>query len=192
VRRAVPAALALAVAVLLTGCSQQGWSSPSDGSSDIAGTGVTEWKHPTTAPIDFSGPTVDGGTFRSADHRGEVLVVNFWYAGCGPCQAEAPTLRSLAEQYQGKGVQFVGVNVRDEAGEAKPFEQKYKVPYPSILDQANHGAVELAFAGSIQPNATPTTLVIGKSGRVIARLLGQADPSTLDTLITSARDGEGA
>lgn len=191
-RRALPAALALAVAVLLTGCTQQGWSSPSDGSSDIAGTGVTEWKKPTSAPIRFSGPTVDGSTFRSSDYAGKVLVVNFWYAGCGPCQSEAGTLRTLAEKYKAEGVQFVGVNVRDEAGEAKPFEQKYGVPYPSILDQANHGAVELAFAGSIQPNATPTTLVLGRSGRVIARLLGQVDPSTLDTLIRSAQDGEGA
>jgi thiol-disulfide isomerase/thioredoxin len=188
VRRALPAALALGAALLLTGCTQQGWTSPSDGQT-IDGTGVEEWQHPTTAPVSFSGPTTDGSVFRSSAHKGEVLVVNFWYAGCGPCQTESPTLKALAEQYTGKGVQFVGVNVRDEAGEAKPFEEKYGVPYPSILDQANHGAVELAFAGSIQPNATPTTLVIGKDGRVTARMLGQADPSILKTLIDSAVSG---
>jgi thiol-disulfide isomerase/thioredoxin len=188
VRRALPAALALGAALLLTGCTQQGWTSPSDGKT-IDGTGVEEWQHPTTAPVSFSGPTTDGSVFRSSAHKGEVLVVNFWYAGCGPCQTESPTLKTLAERYAGKGVQFVGVNVRDEAGEAKPFEEKYGVPYPSILDQANRGAVQLAFAGSIQPNATPTTLVIGKSGRVTARMLGQADPSILKTLIDSAVSG---
>jgi peroxiredoxin len=190
-RRALPAALALTTAVLLSGCTQQGWQSPSDGTT-ISGTGVEEWQHPTTPPVRFSGPTTDGGTFRSADHAGQVLVVNFWYAGCAPCQAEAATLKTLADQYTGKGVQFVGVNVRDEAGEAKPFEEKFGVPYPSILDQANHGAVELAFAGSIQPNATPTTLVIGKKGRVIGRMLGQADPSILNALISSAVSGRDA
>jgi thiol-disulfide isomerase/thioredoxin len=191
VRRALPAALALGAALVLTGCTQQGWTSPSDGKT-IDGTGVEEWQHPTTAPVSFSGPTTDGSVFRSSAHKGEVLVVNFWYAGCGPCQTESPTLTSLATKYKDKGVQFVGVNVRDAAGEAKPFEEKYGVPYPSILDQANHGAVELAFAGSIQPNATPTTLVIGKNGRVTARMLGQADPSILDTLIASAVSGRDA
>ncbi|MCU1473499.1 TlpA disulfide reductase family protein [Amnibacterium sp.] len=187
-RRTLPAALALGAALLLSGCTQQGWTSPSDGRT-IDGTGVEEWQHPTSAPVSFSGPTTDGSVFRSSAHKGEVLVVNFWYAGCGPCQTESPTLTTLAEQYTGKGVQFVGVNVRDEAGEAKPFEEKYGVPYPSILDQANHGAVELAFAGSIQPNATPTTLVIGRDGRVTARMLGQADPSILKALIDSAVSG---
>lgn len=187
----MPAAIALAAAILLTGCSQPGWSSPSDGRT-VAGTGVEEWQHPTTAPVIFSGPTTDGTVFRSSAHRGEVLVVNFWYAGCGPCQAESPTLSALATKYKDKGVQFVGVNVRDEIGEAKPFEKKYGVPYPSILDQANHGAVELAFAGSIQPNATPTTLVLDKDGRVTARMLGQADPSILNSLISSALAGRDA
>ncbi|HEY8318664.1 MAG TPA: TlpA disulfide reductase family protein [Amnibacterium sp.] len=191
-RRSLPAAAALAVALLLTGCTQQGFSSPGDGGTTVGGTGVEEWQHPTTDPIAFSGPTVDGSTFDSKDYRGQVLVVNFWYAGCGPCQSESPTLTSLAAKYKGKGVQFVGVDVRDEAGEAKPFEQKYGVPYPSILDQANHGAVELAFAGSIQPNATPTTLVLDKQGRVTARMLGQADPSILATLIDSAKSGRDA
>jgi thiol-disulfide isomerase/thioredoxin len=184
----LPVVVTLAAALLLTGCSQQGWSSPGDGTT-IDGTGVEEWQHPTTAPVSFSGPTTDGSVFRSAAHKGDVLVVNFWYAGCGPCQTESPTLTSLATKYKDKGVQFVGVNVRDEIGEAKPFEEKYGVPYPSILDQANHGAVELAFAGSIQPNATPTTLVLDKRGRVVARMLGQADPSILDTLISSALAG---
>jgi thiol-disulfide isomerase/thioredoxin len=191
VRRALPAALTLAAALLLTGCTEQGWSSPSAGKT-IDGTGVEEWQHPTTAAVSFSGPTTDGSVFRSSAHRGQVLVVNFWYAGCGPCQTEAPTLKALATKYKAEGVQFVGVNVRDAAGEAKPFEEKYGVPYPSILDQANHGAVELAFAGSIQPNATPTTLVVGKNGRVTARMLGQADPSILDTLISSAVSGRDA
>ena len=190
-RRALPAAIALSAALLLTGCTQQGWSSPSAGKT-IDGTGVEEWQHPTTAPVSFSGPTTDGSVFDSSAHRGEVLVVNFWYAGCGPCQSESPTLTSLARKYEDKGVQFVGVNVRDEVGEAQPFEKKYDVPYPSILDQENHGAVELAFAGSIQPNATPTTLVLDKDGRVTARMLGQADPSILNSLISSALAGRDA
>ncbi|MDQ1513503.1 MAG: hypothetical protein QOC59_1345 [Microbacteriaceae bacterium] len=180
----------LTSALLLSGCSQQGPQVPDSGF--VAGDGVDEWRHPTTQPVDFSGPTVNGGRFRSADHRGEVLVVNFWYAGCGPCIAEAPDLRTVAAAYTGKDVQFVGVNIRDEAGEARPFEVRNRITYPSILDQANGGAAQLAFASSIQPNAVPTTLVVDKDGRVTARILGRVNASVLRTLIDAARSGRDA
>jgi thiol-disulfide isomerase/thioredoxin len=116
--------------------------------------------------------------------------VNFWYAGCGPCIAEAPDLERVAKDFAGKGVQFVGVNIRDEAGEAQSFARQHAVSYPSIVDQANGGAAQLAFADSIQPNATPTTLVVGKKGRVIGRILGPINESVLATLIKSARSGQ--
>ena len=46
------------------------------------------------------------------------------------------------------------------------------------------GAMQLAFSGSIPPNAVPTTLVLDRSGRVAARVLGQvSSPSILETLI---------
>jgi thiol-disulfide isomerase/thioredoxin len=185
-RLAAPAAL-LAV-LLLAGCTQTGAQAPDSGSVSIDG--VEEWHHPTTAPVSFSGPTADGRTFRSSAYAGQVLVVNFWYAGCGPCIAEAPDLERVAKDFAGKGVQFVGVNIRDEAGEAQSFARQHAVSYPSIVDQANGGAAQLAFADSIQPNATPTTLVVGKRGRVIGRILGPINESVLATLIKSARSGQ--
>jgi thiol-disulfide isomerase/thioredoxin len=189
-RRRLAVVTALIATLALAGCAQRGPQVPNAGF--VGGDGVQEWQHPTTAPVEFSGPTVDGATFRSADHAGKVLVVNFWYAGCGPCRAEAADLRKVATDYAGKGVQFVGVNIRDEAGDAEPFDRQYRIPYPSILDQRNHGATELAFASSIQPNAVPTTLVVGKKGRVTARILGPVNESVLATLIDAARSGRDA
>jgi thiol-disulfide isomerase/thioredoxin len=187
--RRIGVALALAAALLLTGCTEK-VAQPGVGS--MAGQGIDEWKHPTTAPVSFSGPTADGGTFRSSDHAGEVLVVNFWYAGCGPCIAEAPDLKKLAKGLAGSSVRFVGVNVRDEAAEAQRFDKQHAMPYPSIVDQADGGATQLAFAASIQPNAVPTTIVIGKRGRVTARVIGQINESVLATLIDDARTGRAA
>jgi hypothetical protein len=46
--------------------------------------------------------------------------------------------------------------------------------------------VQLAFAGTVAPNAVPTTLVLDKQGRVASRVLGRIqDASILDTLISS-------
>lgn len=49
-----------------------------------------------TAP-DFTLPTADGSTWRLSDHRGKVIVMNFWTTTCQPCIEEMPSLISLAQ-----------------------------------------------------------------------------------------------
>ncbi|KQX05332.1 MULTISPECIES: TlpA family protein disulfide reductase [unclassified Leifsonia] len=133
--------------------------------------------------IDFSGTTQDGEAFDSTEHAGDVLVVNFWYAGCAPCRAEAADLESINQEFGDDGATFIGVNVRDQSAQAQAFDEKYGVTYPSIMDLES-GAVQLAFAGKVPANAVPTTLVLDKQGRVAARILGQLQsPSILETLV---------
>jgi len=134
-------------------------------------------------PVDFTGKTDTGGTVSSADYAGGVLVVNFWYAACGPCRAEAPLLEKAATSFDGQDVAFLGVNTSDSAEAAAAFAQNYGVSYPSLI-AAEDGAIKLAFAQRTPINATPTTLVIDKQGRVAARIIGQLlDASILETLV---------
>lgn len=133
-------------------------------------------------PVVFEGVTADGDSVRSDQYVGEVLVLNFWYAGCPPCRIEAPDLEELFQQFDGDGATFLGVNVRDQAETALYFERDQGISYPSVID-VNDGNMLLAFAGTVAPNAVPTTLVIDAQGRVAARFLGRIDPSTLKTII---------
>ena len=134
-------------------------------------------------PVSFTGETAEGSEVSSDDYAGEVLVLNFWYAACPPCRVEAPDLEALHTDFEGNGASFLGVNVRDQADTAKTFEAKTGISYPSVID-ANDGNLMLAFAGTVAPNAVPTTLVIDKQGRVAARFLGAIDgPSSLRTII---------
>lgn len=181
---------ALAAVLLLAGCTEQGAQVPDSGY--ITGKGVvTEWENPTTGPVTFSGKTSDGSTFSSKQYLGKVVVVNFWYAGCPPCRAEAPTLNALATQYAGD-VQFVGVNVTDDRVTTAGFERTHKSTYPSIVDQEQGASVQLAFAASKPPKAVPSTLVLDRKGRVVARVVGQANKSVLNTLIEDTIDGQAA
>jgi thiol-disulfide isomerase/thioredoxin len=133
--------------------------------------------------LSFSGPLDTGGAFSSADHAGSVMVVNFWYAGCPPCRLEAPDLEALHQEFLPAGVVFVGVNILDQAPTALAFADDFGVSYPSIID-TNEGAVRLAFAGQVAPNAVPTTVVIDQQGRVAARISGLlTDPDVLAQLI---------
>jgi thiol-disulfide isomerase/thioredoxin len=180
-------AVGLATLVALTGCAPDNLAEQyraGSGKNYIAGDGsITEVAIANRAPaIEFSGTDLDGKAISSADYAGKVLVVNFWYAGCAPCRAEAPDLAKVAAEVAGKDVAFLGVNVRDGAETAKTFNTTFGITYPSVTDL--DGKVQLAFSSSVAPNAVPTTLVLDKQGRVAARVLGRlASPSILSTLV---------
>lgn len=134
-------------------------------------------------PVVFEGVTETGETVTSDDYRGGVLVVNFWYAACGPCIVEAPLLEEVWQDYQDQGVAFLGVNTYDQPATALSFARDNNVTYPSVID-VNDGQVKLAFAQLTPIQATPTTLVIDRDGRVAARIIGQlAAASILSTLV---------
>jgi thiol-disulfide isomerase/thioredoxin len=185
------AAIGIAAVLLLTGCASDPLAEQyKEGSNKgyIAGDGsVTEIPEAERGDsISFAGATESGEKISSEDFTGEVLVVNFWYAACAPCRAEAPDLQELSAEYDGKGAQFIGVNVYDQADTALSFNETYGITYPSILD-VQDGAVKLAFTGTVPPKAVPTTIVLDKEGRVSARILGQLkEASILGTLSRDA------
>ncbi len=194
-RRTVTAVMAagvvLAAAASLAACSSDPLADQyraGSGKNYIAGDGsVTEIAPENRGkPIDFSGTTIDDEQLASQDLVGQVVVVNFWYAGCAPCRKEAPDLEAVnqAQVVTGAPVTFVGINVRDQAATAASFNSTFGISYPTLTDQ--NGSIQLAFSSSVPPNAVPTTLILDAEGRVAARILGAlADRSILTSLIDS-------
>ena len=183
-------AAVLSLLLVLTGCTSDPLAEQfrqGDNKNYIAGDGtVTEFavdQRPVFDPWD--GVTESGDGLSSESLEGYVVVMNWWYAACAPCRAEAPDLAALSEEFSDRGVQFVGVNVRDTAETALAFDRRFDINFPSIIDAAD-GSVSLAFTGVVSPQAVPTTLVIDRNGRVTARILGRIDPSVLRTLIETA------
>ena len=180
---------AIAIIGLLTGCSANdplaNQFKAGDNKNYIAGDGtVTEFAAGNRGEkVSWSGTTGTGEEISSKALAGVVTVMNFWYAGCAPCRAEAPELVLLQEEFS--DVQFVGVNVRDTAATSNAFEKNFKITWPSVIDSQT-GSVMLAFTGIVTPQAVPTTIVIGKDGKVTARVLGRIDKSILRTLIKTA------
>ena len=134
-------------------------------------------------PVEFAGTTETGADVASADYAGDVLVVNFWYAACGPCRAEAGDLEDAHTSFAGQDVAFLGINTIDSAEAASAFAETYGITYPSAI-ASETPAIKLAFAEKTPIQATPTTLVLDAEGRVAARIIGQLpDPSILKTLV---------
>ena len=182
------AAVAALAGLALTGCSSDSLAdqyAEGSGKNFIAGDGTyTEIPAESrTDPITFEAAMDDGTTLSSDSLAGNVTVVNFWYAGCAPCREEAPVLEELYQQYSADGVAFLGVNTRDQPATARSFAERWGTTFPTAID-VQDSAVQLAFSGQYAPNATPTTFVLDREGRIASRILGTVDGKVLDTLIS--------
>jgi peroxiredoxin len=190
-RRAVGVALAAVLAIGLSACAPDAVSDSflsGDNTGYVAADGAIV-EIPVAErgePVAFGGVTEDGEDFDSADIAGKVTVVNFWYAGCAPCRLEAKDLETVWQEQGGDGVAFVGINTRDQADTAKAFSAEFGVTYPSLID-VDTAEAKLAFAEVVPIQATPTTLVLDKQGRVAAKIIGPIDStSILSTLVKDA------
>ena len=180
----------LVVGLILSGCAAESDALAEQyragtGQNYISGDGALTVVAPESRDegIAFQGPLDVGGTFSSDDYEGQIMVVNFWYAGCPPCRLEAPDLEALHQEFLDEGVVFIGVNILDQAPTALAFAEEFGVTYPSIMD-TNDGSVRLAFSGQVAPHAVPTTVVLDQQGRVAARISGLlTEPDVLAALI---------
>lgn len=180
-RFAVAAALVIAVVLWLAACAP---GDAQDSPGYVSGDGtVTEWDAGSRpGPLDLSGTTVDGDALNLADYRGQVVVLTTWYAECPPCRAEAPDLIELDAI---DGVVVIGINLRDDAATAQAFERSFGVTYPS-LDGSDGKAVQ-SLQELVAVRAVPTALIIDADGYVSARTVGRVEPSTLTSLVDTAR-----
>ena len=139
--------------------------------------------HRPAAP-DFTATSLTGTPINFASYRGKIVVLNIWGSWCGPCQAEGQTLKYLDEQYGPQGVAFLGDDVQDTPTNALAFLRSVGITYPSVNDAGRGGRGALAMVVPI--SATPTTLVIDKTGHVAGVIDGAVTYPELTTLLHDA------
>ncbi|MEV6983805.1 TlpA disulfide reductase family protein [Sphaerisporangium sp. NPDC051017] len=188
---AKPRALVAVVLAMtaLAGCAGTQGTQPQSGDTRyVAGDGsmlVVPAAQRQAAP-DVQGETLEGTAAALADHKGKVLVLNFWASWCAPCRSEAPILKDVAAKTKDRGVSFLGVDFKDDKAQAVAFQRTQQPGYPSLFDQP--GKVALAFHGMVNPAAIPSTLVLDRQGRVAARALGEVKYSDLLDVVTKVGD----
>jgi thiol-disulfide isomerase/thioredoxin len=183
---AAVAGVACVLAVVgVTGCSASSAATSDQQTNYIALNGagvVTTYAvgHRKVAP-QVSGTDLDGTPLALSSYAGKVIVLNFWASWCPPCRSEAPALEQVAADTHASGVQFVGVDIRENgASDGVNFVTTHHIDYPSFSDQSSRIALDFRSTGVQSP---PTTIVIDRQGRIAARGLGEMTYSQLLSVV---------
>lgn len=107
-----------------------------------------------------------GGKFKLADHKGHVLVLDFWATWCGPCLAAMPQVERAVRDFSDQGVQLVAVNLEEAPKAIKSMLERHKLDVTVALDR--DGVV----AGKYQASAIPQTVIIDREGKIVRVFIG--------------------
>ena len=117
---------------------------------------------PSIPGLEQAGQQVPGLT--NATFAGKVTLVNVWASWCVPCHDEVPFLEALSKD---KRIQLVGINYKDEAGNARRFLGRYGNPYAATgQDASGRTGIDWGVYG------VPETFVVGRDGRIAYKLVG--------------------
>jgi len=135
---------------------------------------------------DWKTTDLKGAPHALADYRGQVVVLDFWYRGCGWCMLAMPQVIDAASHFAGRPVTFLAMTTDEPHSKDADFVvEKMKIPYPALY------AKEIA--ASYKINGFPTLLVLDQKGAVrfihtgYAKDLREEIEANVESLLTQGK-----
>ena len=135
------------------------------GCSESSGARVGE-----SAP-NFQLQDLDGQSISLSKLLGKPVFLNFWSTQCPPCRAEMPYIEEIYDEWSGKGLEVLAINIGESPSVIKEFFQSQNLSLPVLLDTDGNIATKYNIT------AIPTTFLIDKDGIIQGKIIG-AFPNT--------------
>ena len=126
----------------------------------------------------FTLDDLNGGSIAfPSDLAGQVVAIRFWADWCPFCKGEMHDLEPVYRAYEDKGLRIFAVNVRQDRETAAAFVEPLGISYEVLLDR--DGSVARAYGVT----GLPTTFIVDRRGRLVARILGESTAEVFEQLI---------
>jgi thiol-disulfide isomerase/thioredoxin len=128
---------------------------------------------------------LDGTTFKVADKKGKVVLLNMWATWCGPCRSEMPALVRMQDAHRANGFEVIGLNTDDESIEdIKNFSVKMSLNYPLVWADTKLQAALLQIS---KFDGIPQSFLIDRDGnlRGVFRGANPADIRKMEELVAT-------
>jgi thiol-disulfide isomerase/thioredoxin len=131
---------------------------------------------PQDPPADAVFVAQDGSKHHLGEFMGRGMVVNMWATWCAPCVAEMPSLQNLSKALAPHDIAVLPLSSdRGGADVVRAWYHAHGITaLPVLLDPKG------AFSRAFNARGIPTTIIIDKAGKVVARLEGAADWGSAD------------
>jgi thiol-disulfide isomerase/thioredoxin len=112
---------------------------------------------------DIVGNDLNGQPLKLADYRGRVVLLSFWFSGCGPCIEMVPKERELVEKFKDQPFSLLGVCSEENREEALAAAKEHGIHWPCWFED-HTGRIRKSY----NVNGWPTFYLLDKNGRIIS------------------------
>jgi thiol-disulfide isomerase/thioredoxin len=110
---------------------------------------------------DWELPKLNGGSVKLSDLKGNLVLLEFWFPGCGACLQAIPDINDIQQKYGSKGLNVFGIEFQQKGNKGLTnYIKKYNIKYPTLY---NGKEVSTAYGAT----SGPTIILIGQDRKII-------------------------
>ena len=115
---------------------------------------------------DFQQDTPEGTSMKLSDHRGKIVLVDFWASWCGPCRKENPNVVRLYQKYNEQGFDVLAVSLDRTKDRWLKAIEKDGLEWHHVSDLKGW---QNAVAKQYSVSSIPHTILLDREGKILAR-----------------------
>jgi peroxiredoxin len=133
---------------------------------------------------DFVLPDLDGNEVALSDHRGDVVLINFWATWCPPCRVEMPDMEAVYREHKGDGFEILGVDQREPKELVEEFVTERGFSWIFLLDE------DFDVSREYSATSIPRSILVDRDGSVAHIWSGSLTRSQLETQLANLGIGD--